>query len=143
MTAPATEPHRTTKKWTAGQLDRIGRAEELRLAPRRPDGTLRSFTTMWVVYANGELYVRSAGGAQRQWFRHAQATRQGQIGAGDVEADVRFTEATPDAQTAIDAAYHAKYDRYGANIVGHVTGPDVYPVTVRLLPAKGERIEHE
>ena len=29
----------------------------------------------------------------------------------------------------IDAAYHEKYDGYGANIVGHVTGPDTYPVT--------------
>jgi hypothetical protein len=139
MTSSSTEPQGITGKWTADQLERIGQAEELRLAPRRPDGALHSFTTMWVVCANGELYVRSAGGARRPWFRHAQATHQGQIRAGGVEVDVRFTDAAPDAQPAIDAAYHAKYDRYGANIVGHVTGPDTYPVTVRLLPAQDER----
>jgi hypothetical protein len=41
--------------WTAGQLARIGDADELRLASRSADGTLRSFTTMWVVRADGEL----------------------------------------------------------------------------------------
>ena len=52
---------------------------------------------------------------------------------------MHFAEATPDVQPAIDAAYHEKYDRYGANIVGHVTGPDARPVTVRLVPAEDER----
>jgi hypothetical protein len=56
-----------------------------------------------------------------------------------IEADVSFAEADPDAQTAIDAAYHAKYDRYGPTIVSHVTGPGAHAVTVRLLPAQEER----
>ena len=125
--------------WTAEELDRIGRSEELDLAPRRMDGTLRSFTTMWVVRSHGGLYVRSAGGPERPWFRLAQATGNGRIRAGGVEADVRFAEAGPDAHSAIDAAYHEKYDRYGATIVGHVTGPDAHAFTVRLVPATEER----
>lgn len=124
--------------WSAEQLERIGQAEELRLATRRPDGTLGSFTTMWVVCADSELYVRSAGGPQRLWFRQSQVADLGQIRAGGVEVNVGFTQATPDAQPTIDAAYHEKYDRYGANIVGHVTGPDAYPVTVRLVPTEDE-----
>jgi len=122
--------------WTAGQLARIGGAEELRLASRRADGTLRPFTTMWVVRAAGELYVRSAGGPDRPWYRHALASRRGRIRAGGIQADVRFAEAAPDTQAAIDAAYHAKYDRYGPAIVGHVTGPGAHTVTVRLLPGE-------
>lgn len=43
----------------------------------------------------------------------------------------------PGAQDGIDAAYHAKYDRYGPQIVGSVTGPGAYDVTVRLLPQPG------
>ncbi len=125
--------------WTADQLARIGDAEELHLAPRRTDGTLRSFTTMWVVRANGELYVRSAGGPQRPWYRHALASRRGRIRVDGIEANVSFAEADPDAQAAIDAAYHAKYDRYGPAIVGHVAGPSAHAVTVRLLPAQEER----
>jgi hypothetical protein len=136
VTSASDEGMISARTWTAEELDRIGQAEELRLAPRRPDGTLHSFTVMWVVCANGDLYVRSAGGPKRPWFRHARTTGNGRIRAGGVEVNVHFAEATPEAQPAIDAAYHEKYDRYGANIVGHVTGPDAYPVTVRLVPAK-------
>ena len=94
---------------------------------------------MWVVRVNTDLYVSSAGGPKRPWFRHAQDAGNGRIRAGGVEVDVYFAEATPDAQPAVDAAYHEKYDRYGANVVGHVTGPDAYPVTVRLVRANEER----
>jgi hypothetical protein len=96
---------------------------------------------MWVVEAQGELYVRSAGGPQRAWYRNARTTGTGQIRAGGVEVDVDFAAATADAQSAIDAAYHAKYDRFGPSIVGHVTGPDAHPGTVRLVPADHERNE--
>ena len=34
----------------------------------------------------------------------------------------------------IDAAYHAKYDRYGPQIVGTVVGPGVVETTIRLVP---------
>ena len=34
----------------------------------------------------------------------------------------------------IDAAYHAKYDRYGPEIVGTVVGSQAHDVTIRLVP---------
>ncbi len=139
MTPSAREGEDGVSTWTPDQLARIGDADELRLAPRLADGTLHPFTTMWVVRAGGDLYVRSAGGPQRPWYRHALDTHRGRILAGSVEADVCFAEAAPDVQSAIDAAYHAKYDRYGATIVGHVTGAGSHPVTVRLLPVQDER----
>jgi uncharacterized iron-regulated protein len=37
-------------------------------------------------------------------------------------------------QAAVDTAYHAKYDRYGQQIVGTVTGAHAAPVTLRLVP---------
>jgi hypothetical protein len=37
--------------WSADELARIGRAEELELASRRPDGTLRPYATIWTVRA--------------------------------------------------------------------------------------------
>ncbi|HEY6428943.1 MAG TPA: DUF2255 family protein [Acidimicrobiales bacterium] len=139
MTSPVSDGDDNDGTWNADVLTGIGDAEELRLAPRRADGTLRAFTTMWVVRSGGELYVRSAGGPQRPWYRHALATRGGRIRAGGVEADVRFARSAPDAEKAIDAAYHAKYDRYGATIVGHVTGPGAHAVTIRLVPEEAER----
>jgi len=97
MTAASPESAGGDEVWSAHDLARIGDAEELRLASRRSDGTLGSFTTMWVVRADGELYVRSAGGPRRPWYRHALASHVGQIRAGGVEADVQFAEAAPES----------------------------------------------
>jgi hypothetical protein len=121
--------------WSNHELERIGNAQELQLASSRTDGRLRPYTTMWVVRVGDEIYVRSAGGPKRAWFRHAKASVVGHIRAGGVERDVTFGEATADAQAAIDTAYHRKYDQYGSNIVGHVVGPAARAVTVRLRPA--------
>lgn len=120
--------------WTADELTRIGRAEELRLASTRPDGTLRPYVTMWVVRAGDDLYVRSAYGPDNPWYRRAVASRAGRISAGDLERDVTFVDAAPDVHEDVDAAYHAKYDRYGPRIVGSVVGPAVRDVTLRLVP---------
>ena len=90
---------------------------------------------MWVVRAGNDLYVRSAGGPERPWYRAAVASRAGRIQAGGVDAEVEFAAAAPGANQEIDAAYHAKYDRYGPSIIGHVTGPAAHAVTIRLIKA--------
>ena len=120
--------------WTNEELDRIGNAEELQLTSLRDDKGPRPYVTMWVVRAGDDVYVRSAGGPGRPWYRRAKASGAGRIRAGGVEHDVTFAEATADAQASLEAAYHAKYDRYGPTTVGHVTGPDAQPVTIRLMP---------
>jgi len=120
--------------WTEHELTRIGQAEELHLASTRPDGTLRTYVTMWVVRAGDDLYVRSAYGPDNPWYRRARASGTGRICAGGLERDVTFDDAAPDVHPAIDAAYHAKYDRFGPRIVGSVVGPGVRDVTVRLVP---------
>ena len=123
-----------TTGWTSDVLDRIGSSEELELASRRADRTLNGFVTMWVVRVGDDLYVRSAGGAARPWYRHAVARGLGTVRAGGVERDVTFATADPGAHGAIDAAYHTKYDRYGPAIVGSVVGAEAHDVTIRLVP---------
>ena len=120
--------------WTDDELRRIGEADELKVATVRPDGTLRPYVTIWVVRAGGDLYVRSAYGPDSGWFRRAQSRGVGRIRAGGLERDVTFTEAPAGVHPAIDAAYHAKYDRYGERIVRTVVGDQVDPLTLRLLP---------
>lgn len=120
--------------WTSDELTRIGGAEELQLASVRQDGTLRPYVTMWVVRAGDDLYVRSAHGPTNPWYRRAKASGAGRIRAGGLERNVSFAEAAADAHAAIDAAYHAKYDRYGPRIVGSVVGPAVEVVTIKLVP---------
>jgi hypothetical protein len=123
--------------WTDEELRRIGNAAELQVASRRRDGSLRPYVTIWTVRADDHLYVRSAYGADNPWFRRATASGAGRIRAGGIERDITFTPASElDAatQAAIDAAYHAKYDRYGPQIVGTITGAHAAPVTLRLIP---------
>jgi hypothetical protein len=123
--------------WTDDELGRVGAATELQITTRRADGSLRPYVTIWTARAGGHLYVRSAYGADNPWFRRATASGSGRIRAGGIERDVTFTPASElDAatQAAVDAAYHAKYDRYGPQIVGTVTGAHAAPVTLRLVP---------
>jgi hypothetical protein len=120
--------------WTDEELGRIGEAQELQLTSERPDGTLRPYLTMWVVRVEEQLYVRSAHGADNPWFRRAKASGVGRIRAGGLERDVTFADPAPDVDARIDAAYHAKYDRYGPEIVGTVVGSRAHEVTIRLVP---------
>jgi len=121
--------------WTSEDLDRIGNAEELQIASRRPDGTLRPYVTIWVVRSGDDLYVRSAYGTDNPWFRRARASGAGRIRAAGVERDVTFADASPDAHADIDRAYHAKYDRHGPAIVGTVVGDTAAQSTIRLVRA--------
>jgi hypothetical protein len=120
-------------EWTNEELSRIADSTELQLVSRRPDGTLGSFTTMWVVRAGDDLYVRSAGGPDRPWYQHALARKRGHVRAGGVGAEVVFADGASAPNDEIDAAYHAKYDRYGPGPVSHVTGPESHLVTVKLV----------
>ena len=121
-------------QWTADELARIGAAEELQIASRRPDGSLSRFTTIWTVRAGDDIYVRSAYGPQTGWFRRAVASGEGQIRAGGVERDVAFERPGREIDEALHRAYHAKYDRYGPRIVATVVSDESAGLTLRLVP---------
>jgi hypothetical protein len=61
------------------------------------------------------------------------------VRADGVERSVVFADVpadpSDDVHARIDAAYHAKYDRYGPTIVGTVVGPAVTGTTLRLEAA--------
>ncbi|GCD20371.1 DUF2255 family protein [Cellulomonas algicola] len=120
--------------WTAEELAVVESTDELRVASYRPDGTLRPNVTIWVVRAGDDVYIRSAYGPGNGWFRRAQSSGTGRVQVGGLEKEVTFATPAPDVHPALDAAYHAKYDRYGARIVNTVVGPSVVDVTLRLDP---------
>ena len=120
--------------WSVEDLDRIGRATELQIASRRPDGSLRPFVTIWTVRAGDDIYVRSAHGWENGWFQRALRSGEGRIRAGGVERDVTFEQPGPEAATETSAAYHAKYDHYGAAMVGTVVSADAERSTLRIIP---------
>ena len=121
--------------WTNDELSKIGKAEELEIASRRRDGTLRDPVTIWVVRAGDELYVRAVKGPSGPWFRGTQTRRAGRIRAGGIEKDVAFMYGDPELNNQVDAAYRAKYRRYAASIVDSVLTPEARAATLKLVPS--------
>lgn len=120
--------------WTSDELDKIGSAEELEIAPARGDGTLRNPTTIWVVRVGDDLYARSWRGSSGVWFGAARARQEGRISAGGVEKEVTFEEVSdPDLNDQIDDAYRAKYGRY-PEYVEPMVSAEVRSTTLRLVP---------
>ncbi|HJS86521.1 MAG TPA: DUF2255 family protein [Acetobacteraceae bacterium] len=120
--------------WTSDELDKIGRAEELEIASRRRDGTLRKPVTIWVVRHGDGLYVRSGYGLNAAWYRATRARHEGRIEAGGIEKDVAFADADPALNDQIDDAYRAKYRRYGAQYLDAMITPEARSTTIKLVP---------
>jgi hypothetical protein len=119
--------------WTSDELGRIGAAEELEMAPLRRDGTLRRPVPVWVVRDGDDLYVRSFRGTAGAWWRTARATHEGHIRSGGVEKDVTFADVPDDGTNdRVDAAYRAKYGRYGSAYVDPMVASRA--TTLRLVP---------
>ena len=126
--------------WTSDELDKIGRAEELEIAPVRGDGTQRKPVTIWVVRLGDDCYVRSYKGSGGSWFRAAQVRHEGRIRAGGVEKDVNLVEETDSAiNDQIDAAYRTKYRPYGAQYVDAMVAADARATTIKLVPRSTTR----
>ena len=121
--------------WTGDELTKIGTAEELEIASRRGDGTLRNPVTIWAVRLGDDLYVRSVNGRTSAWFRGVQGHHEGHIRAGGVDKDVTFVEVdADDINDQIDAVYRTKYHRYAASIINHITSPEARAATIKLVP---------
>jgi hypothetical protein len=71
-----------TTNWTPDELSRIEAADELEIAPRRRDGSLRRPVPIWVVRVGDHLYVRAAYGSGSGWHGVARTSREGRIRAG-------------------------------------------------------------
>lgn len=121
--------------WTSGALHDLATAEEVRLATRRPDGTLRRPRIVWVVTHDERVFIRSTNGVTADWYRAATRTGVGQLTARRTAHDVTFIHVDADTDLALaDAGYRAKYGHY-ASIVDHLeqTGPRA--ATLELHPA--------
>ena len=123
----------TEQRWTTEDLNRIGDADELHIAPRRNDGTLRPAVPIWVVRVGDELYVRSWRGDGGRWYRAAQASGEGHVSAGGVGRDVALLAAGEEVNDAVDAAFREKYGRY-TGYVEPMVAPRARATTLRLVP---------
>ncbi|MDF8264741.1 DUF2255 family protein [Luteipulveratus flavus] len=126
--------------WTAEELATIDRVDEVEVATRRRDGSLRSDRIVWIVRHGDAVYVRSVNGVSAAWYRGVQTAHRGHLTAGGLRRDIVFVEAgdhagdAGDLDDAIDAAYRAKYGQWSGP-VARITDPDARATTLRLDPA--------
>lgn len=122
--------------WTDAELNKIGNAKEMEIAPRRQDHTLQKPRTIWVVRVGNNLYIRSWHGRNGDWYRGTRIRHEGHIRAGGVEKDITLVDIdSNDINNQIDAAYRDKYGRY-SQYVAPMVKPEARATTMKLLPLK-------
>ena len=123
--------------WTTSDLDTIGAADEIDIAPRRPDGTTGRFVTIWDVRVGDDVFIRSFHGPDGHWYRATQTTGEGRVRVAGVEHDVIFEPASDTDSQAIDDGYRAKYGRSG--YVDAMVTPTAIAATLRIVPNDKEQ----
>jgi hypothetical protein len=121
--------------WTDQQLDEIARTDELRVAPRRSDGSLGKPRTVWAVRVGDDVYIRSVKGAKGAWYRTTRDSHEGHLTAGAVDTDVEFQDigAADSVGDRIDAAYRDKYNRWPGPVAS-ITADQARATTLKLSP---------
>ncbi|TDW24463.1 DUF2255 family protein [Kribbella kalugense] len=124
-----------TSAWSSDELERIGRAEELHIAPERGDGTLLRETPVWVVRVDDQVDVRTWYRRENGWFGRVVDSRRARIHVVGLQAQVVVEDVDDNAELqAVDAAYPDKYGRYGEATVAQMTTPEASATTLRLVP---------
>ena len=119
--------------WDKHTLERIDRADDLKMAPHRADGkTVGTPTWIWEVVLDGRLFVRAYNGPRSRWYQAAIARKRGQIHAIGEVFEVRFVPINEETLNAgIDAAYRQKYA--SSPYVAHMVGASAKAATVEVL----------
>lgn len=113
-------------------FDAVAAADELEITTIRPDGTLRPWVPIWVVRVGDQVYVRSYRGPGGAWYRYASEAGQARVRAGGVELDVTAEHPAHDVDDTVDAAYRAKYARFGRTYLDPMLAAKA--ATLRLTP---------
>jgi hypothetical protein len=118
--------------WAPEQLDLISSAPELEIAVYHADGTQGSWTPIWVVCANGEVFVRTWYRRPTGWFGRILRTERARVRVPGIEVNVRAEDVGAEPSTlraAIDDAYRSKY---GGSSSDRMVGDDAAATTLRL-----------
>jgi hypothetical protein len=120
--------------WTAAELAAISETEEVHVSSRRLDGTMSDGRTIWTVVVDGSVFIRSADGPDKPWFRAARNRGAGRLQVGDASFAVTFHPADELDQSSIEAEYRRKYRHRPAYNINRAAGSRA---TLRLLPQRG------
>ncbi|WP_167366176.1 DUF2255 family protein [Rodentibacter mrazii] len=119
--------------WNKELLIQIDVADDLKIAPFRPDGqTTGTPTWIWAVIVEGRLFVRAYSGVHSSWYQAAIRQQAGKIYAIKNAFDVTFNPIN-DSQLndKIDQAYRKKYA--SSRYMSHMIGSNCRAATVEIL----------
>lgn len=119
--------------WTTTDAEQLAAPQEVGVATRRRDGSVRNPRVIWIVRAGDRVFIRSTNGRGADWFRWAIATGTGQINSGTTTFDVAFREVIGAGLDTVDDAYRDKYGKY-ASIVDHLQEDGPRAATLEVLP---------
>jgi hypothetical protein len=119
-------------QWSTRQLDDLAATDEIKIAPRRTDGTLGPARPIWIVRVGDDLYVRSYSGRGGSWFRTVGSTGRATIQFGPNRRDVDLAAAPDVDGQAVDDAYRAKYGR--SSYVTAMVDDAAAATTLRVTP---------
>jgi hypothetical protein len=121
--------------WSGQELALLERADELEIATVRDDGTLRRWVPIWVVTAGGQAYVRTWQRRDTGWFGRVLQTPRAWIRVPGLECGVDVVDVgagRAEVRAAVDAAYRAKYGRYGTDSTDRMVADAAAAATLRL-----------
>ena len=118
--------------WTDEELT-VANKEDIHIAAPNEDGTMHAPTWIWVVVADGNLYVRSYNGKNGRWYSAAKRSGHGQVTFGAIAKDVDFEFINdPEIDAKVDDAYKQKYA--GSPYLEGPLNEPMRSTTVRLVP---------
>jgi len=119
--------------WSPEELERLSRAEELLIAARRAEGTLRRWVPIWVVSVGGQVYVRTWYRRDSGWFARVLDSRRARIRVPGLEADVLIQDVGAGGaklRADVDDAYRKKYVLIGRDAVDRMVTLDAAAATL-------------
>ena len=114
--------------WSTEQLNAIDGADELEIAGRR-------WTPIWVVRVGDQVFVRTWHRRDTGWFGHVLQEGRAKVRVPGVAAEVTVEDVgvgPAGLRAGVDAAYRAKYGRYGEGTVAQMVSDTAAVTTLRL-----------
>lgn len=121
------------KQFTADELQKINKADDLHIAPFREDGkTYGTPTWIWEVVVDDNLYVRAYSGVNSRWYKSALQQKAGRIIAAGMTKEVAFEPVQGDINNLIDEAYKRKYS--SSPYLAHMISNRARAASVKIIP---------
>ncbi len=115
------------------QLTRIDATLEVELETWAAPGAPSHRVIIWIVRADGEVYLRSVNGSRSRWYRELTATNQAVLHVAGEPIPVR-AESAVDA-SSIDRCSRGLRRKYASDpALGTMLRPETLPTTLKLEP---------